>query len=30
MGMMKVTRALRKLHGDARWQPFVEKMGLAD
>jgi tetratricopeptide (TPR) repeat protein len=30
VGSMKVSPALRNLHGDPRWQPFLEKMGLAD
>jgi tetratricopeptide (TPR) repeat protein len=29
LGVMKVDPLLRKLHGDPRWQPFLEKMGLA-
>jgi tetratricopeptide (TPR) repeat protein len=27
---MKVTPLLKNLHGDARWQPLLEKMGLAE
>jgi tetratricopeptide (TPR) repeat protein len=30
VGSTKVSRLLRNLHGDPRWQPFLEKMGLAD
>jgi hypothetical protein len=29
LGMMKVSRPFQKLRGDPRWQPFIEKMGLA-
>ena len=29
IGMTKVARPLRSLHRDLRWQPFLEKMGLA-
>jgi hypothetical protein len=29
LGMMNVSRPFRKLRGDPRWQPFIEKMGLA-
>ncbi|HEY8623257.1 MAG TPA: tetratricopeptide repeat protein, partial [Casimicrobiaceae bacterium] len=30
VAIMKVSPPLRNLHGDPRWQPFLEKMGLAD
>ena len=30
IGMTKVSQPLRSLHGDPRWQPFLEKTGLAD
>src|SRR5450631_3024903 len=30
LAAMKQDKLLRKLHGDSRWQPFIEKMGLAD
>src|SRR5450755_172355 len=30
LAAMKQDKLLRRLHDDARWQPFVEKMGLAD
>jgi len=29
IGMTKVARPLRSLHRDSRWEPFLEKMGLA-
>jgi TolB-like protein/class 3 adenylate cyclase/Tfp pilus assembly protein PilF len=29
LSMMKVDPLLHRLHGDPRWQPFLEKMGLA-
>ncbi|HEV2041672.1 MAG TPA: tetratricopeptide repeat protein [Casimicrobiaceae bacterium] len=29
LGMMKISQPLRKLREDPRWQPFLEKMGLA-
>jgi TolB-like protein/class 3 adenylate cyclase/tetratricopeptide (TPR) repeat protein len=29
LGMMKISQPLRKMHDDPRWQPFIEKMGLA-
>jgi TolB-like protein/class 3 adenylate cyclase len=30
LGMMKLSKPLWKMHDDPRWQPFLEKMGLAD
>ena len=30
LSVMKRDPMLRKLHDDPRWQPFLEKMGLAD
>ena len=30
VGSTKVSPTLRNLHGDPRWKPFLEKMGLAD
>jgi tetratricopeptide (TPR) repeat protein len=30
IGMTKVAQPLRSLHGDPRWQPFLEKTRLAD
>jgi TolB-like protein/class 3 adenylate cyclase/Tfp pilus assembly protein PilF len=30
LGMMKISHPLRKMRDDPRWQPFIEKMGLAD
>ena len=30
LGMMKISTPLWKMHDDPRWQPFIEKMGLAD
>ena len=30
IGMTKVSAPLRRLHGDSRWQPFLEKTRLAD
>jgi tetratricopeptide (TPR) repeat protein len=30
LGMMKLSKPLWKMHHDPRWQPFLEKMGLAD
>ncbi len=30
LGMMKMSKPLRKMHGDPRWRPFLAKMGLAD
>jgi adenylate cyclase len=30
LGVMKCDPLLRNLRGDPRWQPFLEKMGLAD
>jgi tetratricopeptide (TPR) repeat protein len=30
IGMMNISTPLRKLHNDPRWQPFLEKMKLAD
>jgi tetratricopeptide (TPR) repeat protein len=30
MSMARSTPSMRKLHGDPRWPPFLEKVGLAD
>ena len=30
MNMIRASPSLRKLHGDPRWLPFLEKVGLAD
>ena len=30
MSMVRASPSLRGLHGDPRWRPFVEKVGLAD
>jgi hypothetical protein len=30
MSMVRVLPSLRGLHGDPRWGPFLEKVGLAD
>ncbi len=30
MSMVRSSASLRGLHGDPRWRPFVEKVGLAD
>jgi adenylate cyclase len=30
LAALKVNIVLRRMHTDPRWQPFVEKLGLAD
>ena len=30
MSMVRASPSMRGLHGDPRWRPFVEKVGLAD
>ena len=30
LGMLRISQGMLKLHGDPRWVPFLEKMGLAD
>jgi len=30
MSMLRASPSMRGLHGDPRWRPFLEKVGLAD